>query len=383
MEDANININKKKIKKEKILSSAEIAKVEEKKLKQLSKTTVSKTELVNSLRSLSIMMKASIPLSEAISILSGQVVDQKLQSVLKQIHIDLINGEKLSDAMKKYPKVFPVVVVSLVYSGEYAESLEKNLKFLSLFLQKQYELEKKVKSAFIYPLIILGMAFAEVILMIFFVFPKLDSLFESFPNVPATTKMLVAGAGYIRTNWYYFGAGVLVLGIILSQVLKTKKGKRFLDWLQLNFPIMKRLYISSILSSFSRTLGLLLKSGIHISKAVKITASALNNSIYTDYINEVYENVKLGHKISSSLSKNEKLFNRSYVKMIEVGEQTGTLEESLMYMYKYYDNEVGEIANNIVTFMEPLLLILVGVVIAFVGLSVILPMYQFIGSING
>lgn len=370
-------------KNKKVRSPAELEKLAKKQRQHLSKTTVSKTELVNSLRSLSIMMKASIPLSEAVKLLGEQAVDPKLQMVFKQIYEDLTGGEKLSDAMRKYPKVFPVVVISLVYSGEYAESLEKNLKFLSLFLQKQYELEKKVKSAFIYPFIILGMAFAEIILMIFFVFPKLDALFESFPNVPATTKMLVAGAGYIRENWYYFGAGLFVLIITLSRLLKTKKGKRFLDWLAINFPIMKRLFKSSVLSSFSRTLGLLLKSGIHISKAVDIAASSLNNTIYIDFVNEVCENVKIGHKISTSLSKNEKLFNRTYVKMIEVGEQTGTLEENLMYMYKFYDNEVGEIANNIVTFMEPLLLILVGVVIAFVGLSVILPMYQFIGSING
>ena len=147
-------------------------------------------------------------------------------------------------------------------------------------------------------------------------------------------------------------------------------------------PILKALFIANILSNFSRTLGLLLQSGIHITKSLKIAINTVDNSIYSDKISQIYLNAKKGQSISESLSEHPKFFNRTYVKMIEVGEKTGTLEDNLQYLYTYYTDRVSEITNNITTFMEPLLLIFVGAIIGLLGLSVIVPIYQLMGSIN-
>ena len=352
------------------------------KLKKLQKAKISAPELIMFAKSLASMLQASIPITESIKILEEQSEDKVFREILLTIHTDIESGENLATAMKKFPRAFPEIMVSLIYAGESAGSLETNLNYLADFLAKQHEVNKKIKAALIYPLIIIGLAAVEMIAMVFFIFPKLEELFKSFPNVPALTQNIIYGAGVIRENWYYVLAGIIILLIALSQFLKTKKGKRALSWLAINFPILKSLFNSNILANFSRTLSILMQSGINISEALKISRNTVGNEIYADKINQIYQNAKKGQSISESLKEHPKFFNKSYVKMIEVGERTGTLEDNLGYLHKFYIEKVDDITNNIITFIEPLLLILVGVIIGFLGISVIVPIYQFMSSIN-
>ena len=356
--------------------------LEEKKIATLGKKQVSIVTVIQLIRSLASMLKASIPLSEAMAILEDQTDEKSFKEMLKEIKKDIDSGAKLSYSMAKFPKTFPEIIVSLVYSGELGGSLETNLAYLADYLAKQHEVKKKIKGALVYPIIIIGLTSLELIGMIFFVFPKLESLFKTFPNVPQTTVTMMLVAGYIRTHWYFFLAGILLFAFLFKKFLSTKVGQRLLDWVSINMPILKALFIANILSNFSRTLGLLLQSGIHITKSLKIAINTVDNSIYSDKISQIYLNAKKGQSISESLSEHPKFFNRTYVKMIEVGEKTGTLEDNLQYLYTYYTDRVSEITNNITTFMEPLLLIFVGAIIGLLGLSVIVPIYQLMGSIN-
>jgi type IV pilus assembly protein PilC len=221
-----------------------------------------------------------------------------------------------------------------------------------------------------------------MIAMIFFIFPRLEDLFKSFPNIPALTQNIMHFSGIIRENWYYVLVGLIIFYFATAQFFKTKKGKRLAHWLAINFPIMKGLFVSNILANFSRTLTILMKSGINISSALKISINTVGNGIYSDKLQQVYENAEKGQSISESLKEHPKFFNKSFIKMVEVGERTGTLEDNLSYLHKFYTDRVDDITNNIVTFIEPLLLILVGVIIGFLGISVIVPIYQLMSSIN-
>ncbi len=369
--------------KEKKTEKVEIKEVDyEKRLKKLRKAKVSPTELIMFIKSLASMLQATIPITEAIKILEEQSDDKVMKEVLSLIYLDIEAGENLSRSMEKFPRVFPEIMVSLVYAGESGGSLEMSLKYLADFLTKQHEVNKKVRSALIYPGIIIGLTCVQLTAMIFFIFPQLEDLFESFPNVPAFTQNVIYASGVVRENWYFVLAVILVLFIIIRQFFKTAKGKRTLHWLLINTPILKSLFVSNILANFARTLNVLMKSGMGISKALKISVSTVGNEIYAEKLMEVRENAKEGQNISESLKKHPKFFSKSFIKMIEVGEKTETLEDNLEYLYKFYTEKVDDITNNITVFIEPLLLILVGAIIGFLGITVIVPIYQLMSSIN-
>ncbi len=369
--------------KEKKQAKVEIKEVDyDKRVKKLRKAKVSPTELIMFIKSLASMLQATIPITEAIKILEEQSDDKIMKEVLSLIYLDIEAGENLSRSMEKFPRIFPEIMVSLVYAGESGGSLEMNLKYLADFLTKQHEVNKKVRSALIYPGIIIGLTCVQLTAMVFFIFPQLEELFESFPNVPAFTQNVIYASGVVRENWYFVLAAILILVIIVRQYFKTAKGKRTLHWLLINTPILKSLFVSNILANFSRTLNILMKSGMGISKALKISVSTVGNEIYAEKLVEVRENAKEGQSISASLKLHPKFFSKSFIKMVEVGEKTETLEDNLEYLYKFYTEKVDDITNNITVFIEPLLLILVGAIIGFLGITVIVPIYQLMSSIN-
>ncbi len=355
----------------------------EKYYKKLSKVTVSTSNLLISIKSFAALLKASIPLSEAVKTISGQSSDENLNNVYEYVSEEIDKGSTLAESMRLFPKVFPETVAAVVEAGEMGGSLENNLMFIAESIKKEWELKKKLKGAVIYPLIIVVMTVGMFIGMIFFIFPKLESLFEVFENVPATTKFIMGAATSIRENAVVIGAVLLVLIVALVIFLKSKSGKKFTSWLSLNFPILKKLFKSNILASFSRTLSVLLASGIPLAKALEISASTTSNFIYSRILHNVCDSIADGKDLSLSLSAYPKFFDSSYIKMIDVGEVSGTLEENLMYLHEYYSDEVTEMSNNIVTFIEPLLLILVGGIIGVLGITILLPIYQLMGTING
>ncbi|MBP8979447.1 type II secretion system F family protein [Candidatus Dojkabacteria bacterium] len=355
----------------------------EKLLKKLQGVKVSVPNLLVSIKSLASLLKAGIPLSETMETIAGQSSDQNLNAVYEYIAGEVRKGVTLAEAMKLFPKVFPETISSVVEAGEQGGSLEQNLIFISDTIKKEWEINKKLKGAIIYPIIIVSMVFMVFLAMIFIVFPKLEVMFATFENIPTFTKTILSVAKYIRTNWYFIFGGIGVLVVLFIIFLKTKPGKRFKGWLGINFPILKNLFINNILSSFSRTLSVLLASGIPIAKSMKIAANTTSNYIYAEVLEEVYKSIEAGDSLSLSLGKHPKYFNKSFIKMVEIGEASGSLEDNLMYLHEYYAEEVGEMSANIVTVVEPVLLILVGLIIGSLVVTILMPIYQLMGSING
>jgi type IV pilus assembly protein PilC len=362
------------------LSKEELRKKE---LKKLQRISVSMSNLLISIKSLAALLKASIPLSDTIKTISEQSSDPNLNRIYAFISQEIDKGSTVAEAMRLFPKVFPGTVSSVVEAGEKGGSLEKNLIFISDTLKKEWELKKKLKGAVIYPAIIISLTILEFVGMIFIVLPKLESLFTSFPNIPPLTLFIMKTALSIRTNWLPILLVILVLIVGILVFLRTKPGKMFTGWLALNFPILKKLFKSNILSSFSRTLSVLLASGIPLSKSMTISSTTTSNYLYAKVLVGVQKTLEQGKDLSLSLAMYPDYFNNSYVKMIDVGEVSGTLEDNLMYLHEYYSEEVTEMSNNIVTFVEPLLLILVGAIIGLLGVTILMPIYQLMGTING
>lgn len=363
--------------------SKKVKKTKDKELRRLQRVKVSTSNLLISIKSLAALLRASISLSDAIKTMSEQSNDKNLNRIYAYLHKKVEEGSSLSDAMRLFPKIFPETMVSVVDAGERGASLEKNLLFIAESIKKSHDLNRKMKGAIIYPIIIISMTVAEFVGMIFIVLPKMENLYSSFPNVPPFTIFIMNSAQAIRDNWWIILLAIFLLGFLFYLFLKTKVGRYFTSWLSLHFPILKNLFISNILASFSRTLGVLLASGLPLSKALLISSTTMSNSIYSDILKKVHSNIDRGQNLASSLAVYDQYFNKSFIKMVEIGELSGTLEENMMYLHDYYSDDVTEMSNNIVTLIEPLLLILVGVIIGLLGITILMPMYQLMGSING
>lgn len=344
---------------------------------------VSQLDIALSIRHLSIMLKSGLGIEEALVTIVNQVTDQKLKETYSAVLKDVQSGVTLAESMKKFPKIFRDIVVSIIDVGEQGATLETNMVFLADYLKKQFELNRKVKGATMYPMIVVALTIVEMLGVIYFVLPKLESLFTSFKNIPEMTKFILDAAAFVRNNGAIILVVLIILFLILQRFLQTKPGKKLKDKVALMIPVFKDLNKSSMLSSFSRTLGILLASGIPLQRALDISLNTMSNSEYVKVLARVNEEVKEGKNLADSLEAFPKYFPITYTKMIEIGERTGTLEENLNYLYDFYTEDVLEMSNNLATLIEPILLIFIGGMIGGLALLIITPIYQLTGSING
>jgi len=344
---------------------------------------VSDLKLAFAIRHLAIMLKSGLALEGALTILSEQIDDWRLQEIFTEILVDVRNGTSIADSMKKHRDVFNNLIISLISSGEQGGTLEKNLLILSAYLKKSHEMKQKVKGALVYPLIILAMTSVEMIGVVYFLLPKLEGMFSAFGNIPDFTKFVLKAAGFIRDNTLAIVLCVAAVSAILYWFLnKTNAGKHFKDRLALTFPVFKNLNKNNILATFSQTFALLLDNGIPINDSLAIASETSDNTVYSEALVKITESVMSGMSMSASLSTYPKLFPVTYVKMVEIGEQTGSLSETLVYVYEFYEEEATEISNNLATLLEPILLIFIGVLIGGLAMIIIGPIYQLMGTIN-
>lgn len=344
---------------------------------------ISVLDVVLSIRHLSIMLKSSMPLSEALVVLEEQTNNEKLSVIYGEINADVQAGMSMSESMRKYPNAFTHVMVSVINVGEQGGTLEKNLIFLADFLKENYELSRKVKGALVYPMVVFGLTAVEMLGVVFFIFPQLESLFESFEDPPVMTRIVLELTQFLQDYWPALLVGGIVVFVLMKQFLKTKIGKRFKDNVALKFPVFKELNRKHILTNFSRTLGILLESSIPITESIKISAGTLENHIYREAVEDVYKRVTEGQNLAQALKAHPNEFPPTYVKMIQVGEDTGTLEDNLEYLHDFYAEEVVEMSNNLATLLEPVLLVFIGLMIGLLAIMIIGPIFQMTGSIDG
>lgn len=343
---------------------------------------VKQIDVALAIKHLATMIKSGLAMDDALGVMQKQVEDKLLQETFAKIHQDVLAGNTLGESMKKHPKVFSPIIISVVEIGEEGSTLEKNLEFLSLYLKRQYELNRKIKGSTTYPLIIFALTLIEMVGVIYLILPKLESVFKGFAEIPAFTKLILDGSNFVRDNGVALIVGLVVIFLIIRRFFGTKMGTRIKNRLALTIPVFKNLNQKIFISTFARTLGILLGSGVPLQKALSITQSTIGNIVFEQALTKVSEKVKNGVTLAGSLEEFPKLFPPSFVKMIETGESTGTLEENLQYLYDFYTEEVIDISNNLTTLLEPILLIFVGVMIGGLALLIITPIYQLTGSIN-
>lgn len=324
---------------------------------------------------LAIMIKSGLPLRESILILSEQARTKGFQRVLENVLKQLDNGRSLAVSLKKHGRIFNPLFISMIEIGEASGTLEENLKHLALQLEKSHDLRRKVKAAMIYPCIILVSTIGLGTALSVFILPKLIPLFRALDvKLPLATKILLFIINLIQNYGIFIILGLASLIVISVLLSRLKPMKRCFHRFILVLPIVKSISRNVNLAYFSRTLATLLKSGIPIVNAMQITSGTLRNIIYQEALQKVSVFIQSGQVIGKNLKA--PLFPKITSRMIGVGEKTGNLEESLFYLAQFYEKEVDNATKNLSIILEPILLVLIGLIVAFIAIAIITPIYQ-------
>ncbi|MEI6627284.1 MAG: type II secretion system F family protein [bacterium] len=329
------------------------------------------------LQNLSIMIKAGIPLAESLKTLTTQTSNKKLKMILTAVSDKINQGKNFGESLEDYKDDFDEMFINMIKSGEISGKLEETLKTLYLQTKKDYELKGKIKSAMIYPIIILCAMLGIGIFIMLFILPNLTKVFTDMNiELPLATKILIGTSSFLQNN------GLLTLGIVIfsavliTRLLKTASGKRTFDYLMIKTPILSPIITKINLARISRSLSSLIKTDINIINALEITSKVVTNSFYRNALIESVEFIKKGQKLESVFTSHPDIFPPIMQQMVAVGEETGSLDEILDTIAGFYEEEVSNTMNNLPTIIEPVLMLCMGGAIAIVALAVMMPMYS-------
>ncbi|TSC78594.1 MAG: type 4 fimbrial assembly protein pilC [Parcubacteria group bacterium Gr01-1014_33] len=335
-------------------------------------------------RHLATIVRAGVPLGEALDILIFNNAHRPvLKKILEEAKRNLEEGHPLSSIFAAYPEYFPPVFVGLIKAGEASGTLEETLESLGNQLLRDHELARKVRAAMVYPLILLGASFGIIVLLITFVLPRLAVAFgRSNVHLPWITLLLVRISAIVSGNKFFTLFGLLAAIIGLIWFFRKPAGKRLLFGLLTRVPVAHDLIRYLALARFSRTLKNLIKSGIPLLEGLDIVATSLGNESYRREIIQMQGEIRKGVSLADIFRKREEYFPRLVSSLVAVGERTGSLEQSLETIAAFYEEEVDRTLKTLVTFLEPLLLLIMGLIVGGIALSILLPIYQLIGQLR-
>lgn len=335
-------------------------------------------EKINFARHLSLVIKAGLPIYEGLKIIQSQTESPVVKKILGELIIDVNNGKFLADGLERYQYLFGSFFVNIVRVGESSGTLAKNLLYLADELKRSKALESKVRSAMVYPLVILCATLGVSGFLAFYVFPKLVPVFAGLNvKLPITTIIMLATLKFVETYGVYLLLALIALFIAFKIILaKVPAVKYLVDRFFLLIPVVADLSRDINSVNFTRVLGLLLKSGVKIVEALTITSATFDNLVYRRVLLEVADQIKKGGQMGTYLSSRKNLFPPLVSGMVLIGESTGNLEENLEYLSEYYDDEVDTKLHSLTSLIEPLMLLLMGLLVGFVALSIITPIYS-------
>lgn len=341
---------------------------------------VSFNDIVDFTRQIAIMLNAGLTLVDSLEILNKQIVKPGLKKVISDIDLEIKSGNSFSFALKKYPNHFSNLYISLVKSGEASGKLGEILLKLSDNLEKEREFKGKMKGALIYPVIIVVGMLGVMFVMVTFVIPKLLNLYKDFNiELPLSTKILITISSITTRLWPVIIAGVLAGFYFIRQYLRSRAGKYTFDKILLRLPVIGNVIKISSLVDSTRTLAILIGSGVSILDALNIVIETTNNVIFQNSFERIKKKVEKGQSLGASLDQ-EGIFPPILVQMTLVGEQTGHLDDTLLRLSKYFEMESELAIKAMTTLIEPLILVVLGLGVGFLVMSVITPIYNLTTS---
>ena len=334
-------------------------------------------------RQFSTMINAGLPLVQALDILAKQSENPALKDVTHAVVFDVESGHTVADALGKHPKAFTELYVNMVAAGEAGGILDTILMRLATFMEKNDALVRKVKGAMIYPGVISSVAFIAISVLLIFVIPVFEKMFASVGlPLPLPTRVVIAMSNFLRgIGGVVTVAAVAGLVMFLKKYYATNDGKLAIDKLMLKAPVLGDVLRKSAVSRFTRTLGTLIGSGVSILDGLEITAKTAGNRVISDAIMESRTSIAGGETISAPLQKSN-VFPPMVISMIAVGEQTGGLDEMLSKIADFYDEEVDAAVSNLLSLMEPVMIVFLGVVVGGMVVAMYLPIFDMINAVQ-
>lgn len=333
-------------------------------------------------RQLAVMFAANVSLVESLKIIGGQVSNHNFREKIFKISQIVEAGSPLSAALAKYPDIFSPFFVAMVRAGEVSGNLSEQFDYLADYLEKQYYLAGKIKGAMIYPTVIIIVMVGVLFMLSYFVMPNLVGMLTGADmDLPPLTRFVIGFTNFIRG----IGGIILLLGMVgiavfIARFSRTKRGKQFFDELSLRVPVLKNLLRMIYVGRFADNLSTLITGGIPITQALEITGTIVGNNVYREVILKTCDGVRKGQTISSILFNYPELFPTMFSQMILVGEQTGSLDKSLLVMVSFYEKEAERAIDGMLILIEPVLILTLGVIVGGVVASVMIPLYQSMGA---
>ncbi|HEX7118242.1 MAG TPA: type II secretion system F family protein [Longimicrobiales bacterium] len=345
-------------------------------------TGIKTRDIVIFTRQFATMINAGLPLVQSLDILAKQSENQALRKIIEQVLFDVEAGNTLADSLRKHPKVFTDLYVNMVAAGEAGGILDIILLRLATFLEKNDALARKIKGAMVYPGVIFSVAIIAVVILLTFVIPTFQSMFEGAGvPLPTPTVIVIWLSESIQAYWMYMLGAIIGTIILVRQIYKTSGGRLAFDRLMLKLPIFGDLLRKSAVARFTRTLGTLVASGVSILDGLEITARTAGNRVIHDAIMAARTSIAGGETISGPLRASG-VFPPMVVQMINVGEQTGGLDEMLSKIADFYDEEVDAAVETLLSAMEPVMIVFLGTIVGGMIVAMYLPIFDMINAVR-
>jgi type II secretory pathway component PulF len=333
---------------------------------------------------LGMILKAGMPIMEGLHMMSSETRSGSARHIFQSITVDVSEGQPLSAGLGKFQTIFGDFCINIVRVGETSGTLYENLDYLAEELKKKQALRRKVLGALVYPAVIILATIGITVMLTVFIFPKIIPIFKSVKaTLPLSTRMLIAISGFLGTwGWHLLG-GVVILGITFFLLVRfVPKCHLWTDIILLRIPLLGKLSQNYNLANSARTLSLLLKSDVGIVRSMELVAASTKNQAYRKAFQAAEIRIIRGQKLSEQFKASPELFPTLMTQMVHVGESTGNLSSSLMFLSDMYEEEIGELTKNLTTMLEPILMIIMGLVVGFIAISIITPIYSITQSLT-
>ena len=342
-------------------------------------------ELTTFTRQLATLLQAGLPLLRALEVMTRQERNPRFKACLEQIADQVKSGNTFSDGLMQYPKIFDRLFINMVRAGEAGGVLDVVLSRLAGFMEKALKTKKKVQSAMIYPVVVVGVAVSIVVLLMVVVVPKFQDIFNDMLGgaaLPGPTRLVVGISNFLKDNILIsLGLGVACF-FAVKFLLRTNLGSKGFNWFSINAPKLGDLVSKVNIARITRTFGTLLSSGVPILQALTITQDITANVFYSNAINRIHDSVRDGESLSAPMGR-EKVFPDMVTSMVDVGEETGELSEMLNRIADNYDEDVDNAVAGITSIIEPIMIVFLAVVVGFIVIALFLPIVEIIKQLSG
>lgn len=328
------------------------------------------------------ILKAGVSMISALEMLTDQTENKTLKEALKSVKDNVEKGDTLSVAMKKQDGLFPPILLNMIAAGESSGSLEVSLERMSIHFEKDARIKGMVKKAFMYPIVLIFVMIAVIVVMLTFVIPQFKSMFDDLgSDLPGFTKAALALSDSLQNTWYIWLIGIAVLILAYKLYVRTPNGSRVVAALKLKIPVFGSLSVKTACARFARTLSTLMASGMPLIDSINICAKVLDNVLYKDALVETSRQVERGVSLTTPLEKSG-LFPSMVIHMISIGEETGSMEEMLTNVADYYDEEVEMTTQQATALMEPIIIIMMALVVCALIAVIYGPMVQLYSDLG-